>query len=202
MAEASRALVGNTSISEHYSFAGVAHVFEQHAGAAVSRLAFAHDERGRLGIAAADGALSLVNAEGQDVVLWLKGHTGSCISYPSKVPPETGRLGLDWTGPVSDFAWSTSNDLIASVSRDGAARVWDASSGECIRVMEEGAPLLSAAFQPLNNNHLVVGSAKGTLAVFNISTGKHIKSGTCRVGGSSDCDWRMEIGGWHGLGLR
>jgi hypothetical protein len=37
VADASRALVGDTSIGEHYSFAGVHHVFDQHQGHAGAR---------------------------------------------------------------------------------------------------------------------------------------------------------------------
>ena len=170
MAQASRAIVGDTSIAEAYSFAGVHHVFEQHAGSAIIRTRFAHDERGRLAIAAADGSLSLCDvadgdADNGHLVLWLKGHSST----------------------VTDFAWSQSNDLIASTSMDGSLRVWDANSGECVRVVgESGAPLLCVAFQPVNNNLVVLGSGKGALLVANISTGKLVKApASCRVGGAA-----------------
>ena len=102
-ADASRALVGDTTLSEHYSFAGVHHVFEQHSNAGghsnfmkfceniatiVTRIRFANDERSRLCIASMDGSLSICNVLPESgksaVVTMLKGHTqgvtGSLVS--------------------------------------------------------------------------------------------------------------------------
>lgn len=122
----------------------------------MSRLAFAHDEKYRLAIASLDGTLSICSVSDEAnlsrVMLKLVGHTNA----------------------VTDFAWSISNDLIVSCSLDCTLRVWDANSGkqqpsmtqlmhhermfqgECIRVVEDNTQVLCCAFQPLNNNLVVV----------------------------------------------
>jgi hypothetical protein len=77
-ADASRALVGDTSIAEYYSFAGVHCVFDSQKQY-ISRIRFANDERYRLAVASYDGTINvchIVAAEpnSSHVLLTLKGH--------------------------------------------------------------------------------------------------------------------------------
>uniref|UniRef100_A0A914V5Q2 WD repeat domain 13 n=1 Tax=Plectus sambesii TaxID=2011161 RepID=A0A914V5Q2_9BILA len=168
VAEASRALVGDTSIVENYSFAGVHHVFETHT-AAITRICFANDERARLAVASLDGKLTICNvapdANKSSVLLVLTGHSQG----------------------VTDFAWSLSNELLVSCSLDCTVRVWDPNSGECVRMIDDIAPVLCCVFEPLNNNLVVTGNERGMIQVLNISTGKQIKSGSCRSNGAALC---------------
>lgn len=46
LADASRAMAGDTSVEENYAFAGMHHIFDQHK-AAVTSIAFAHDDKSR-----------------------------------------------------------------------------------------------------------------------------------------------------------
>lgn len=61
-------------------------------------------------------------------------------------------------GPVTDFAWSLSNDIIVSTSLDGTLRIWNTEDGRCIREVRdpESSELLCCTFQPMNNNLTVV----------------------------------------------
>ncbi|XP_053857888.1 WD repeat-containing protein 13 isoform X3 [Vidua macroura] len=165
LAEASRAMAGDTTLSENYAFAGVFHVFDQHLDSAVRKVQFAHDERHLLACCSLDGTLSVCRlAPGPPAVLRrLRGHGAG----------------------VSDFAWSLSNDVLVSASLDGTLRLWDPADGRCIRRVPDpdGAALLCCAFQPLNNNLTVVGSARHMVRVVNISTGKAARGGTGRLPG-------------------
>ncbi|XP_041267551.1 WD repeat-containing protein 13 [Onychostruthus taczanowskii] len=165
LAEASRAMAGDTTLSENYAFAGVFHVFDQHLDSAVRKGQFAHDERHLLACCSLDGTLSVCRlAPGPPAVLRrLRGHGAG----------------------VSDFAWSLSNDVLVSASLDGTLRLWDPADGRCIRRVPDpdGAALLCCAFQPLNNNLTVVGSARHMVRVVNISTGKAARGGTGRLPG-------------------
>ena len=59
---------------------------------------------------------------------------------------------------ILDFDWSLSNDFIVSASVDGSSRLWNPTSGQCLRIFKDNflCPVLSCRFQPLNNNMIVV----------------------------------------------
>nr|KAF6493218.1 WD repeat domain 13 [Molossus molossus] len=137
-AEASRAMAGDTSLSENYAFAGMYHVFDQHVDEAVPRVRFANDDRHRLACCSLDGSISL------------------CQLVPA--PPTVLRVLRGHTRGVSDFAWSLSNDILVSTSLDATMRIWASEDGRCIREIPDpdGAELLCCTFQPVNNN-LTVG---------------------------------------------
>lgn len=137
-AEASRALVGDNSVSENYAFAGVHHIFDQHTDA-VSVVKFAHNERSRLLCASNDGCVSICDVSGQPprVLQMLRGHTDA----------------------VTGCDWSAANDVVVSGSLDGTLRVWDAHTGNCVRVISDPnskAKVLTCIFQPANNNMVIV----------------------------------------------
>ncbi|XP_064359562.1 WD repeat-containing protein 13 isoform X2 [Dromaius novaehollandiae] len=165
LAEASRAMAGDTTLSENYAFAGVFHVFDQHTDSAVPRVQFAHDERHLLACCSLDGTISV------------------CRLAPG--PPAVLRLLRGHGGGVADLAWSLANDLLLSASHDGTLRLWAPAEGRCLRRLADpdGAALLCCAFQPLNNNLTVAGSARGVLRVVNISTGKAARGGAGRLPG-------------------
>ncbi|KAM9577127.1 WD repeat-containing protein 13 isoform 1-T1 [Trichechus inunguis] len=164
-AEASRAMAGDTSLSENYAFAGMYHVFDQHVDKAVPRVRFANDDRHRLACCSLDGSISL------------------CQLVPA--PPTVLRVLRGHTRGVSDFAWSLSNDILVSTSLDATMRIWASEDGRCIREIPDpdGAELLCCTFQPVNNNLTVVGNAKHNVHVMNISTGKKVKGGSSKLTG-------------------
>ncbi|XP_065587696.1 LOW QUALITY PROTEIN: WD repeat-containing protein 13 [Cyrtonyx montezumae] len=159
LAEASRAMAGDTTLSENYAFAGVYHVFDQHTDSAVPKVQFAHDDRHLLACCSLDGTISV------------------CRLAPG--PPAVLRVLRGHEGGVADLAWSLSNDVLVSASLDGTLRLWAPPTARCIRRVPDpdGAALLCCAFQPLNNNLTVVGSARHMVRVVNISTGKAARGG-------------------------
>ena len=70
---------------------------------------------------------------------------------------------------ITDFDWSLSNDFIVSASIDGSSRLWNPSSGQCLRIFKDNflCPVLSCRFQPLNNNMIVVSFLKKLYALKN-----------------------------------
>ena len=60
---------------------------------------------------------------------------------------------------VNDFDWSVANDFIASASSDGTCRLWETTTGKCVReITDSGAKLQCCQFHPQNNNLIVVSS--------------------------------------------
>lgn len=104
----------------------------------VPRLQFANDDKHLLACCSLDGTLSIMT-----------------LSPP---PPSIKVILKGHGGPVTDFAWSLSNDIIVSTSLDGTLRIWNTEDGRCIREVRdpESSELLCCTFQPMNNNLTVV----------------------------------------------
>ncbi|XP_063229525.1 WD repeat-containing protein 13-like isoform X2 [Bacillus rossius redtenbacheri] len=172
-AEASRAMVGGTTIAENYAFVGVHHIFDQHT-AAVTMVKFANNDRSRLCCASFDGSVSICNVTASPpcVEVVFRGH-------------ERGVTACDW---------SISNDLVVSCSLDGTIRLWHVASEKCLRVVNDqvvGAAILSCVFQPANNNMVIAGNSYGMVEVLNVSAGIYPRGGTSKLGGkilSLACD--------------
>lgn len=64
------------------------------------------------------------------------------------------------------------NDLILSASEDKTIRLWRVVNGECIRNIPDDANPNCCCFYSHNNNIFFVGTSKGFLKTFNLSTGK------------------------------
>lgn len=117
------------------------------ASTSVPRLQFANDDKHLLACCSLDWTLSIMTLSPPPpiVKVTLKGHAG----------------------PVTDFAWSLSNDIIVSTSLDGTLRIWNTEDGRCIRevVDPETSELLCCTFQPMNNNLTVVSAEVQTQTV-------------------------------------
>lgn len=160
-ASASRAMAGNTSLSENYSFSGMFHIFDQHADS-VTSIKFANNDKYLLGCSSKDGSLSVCDL--------------------GKSPPAVKFMLLGHKGSVNDFDWSITNDLLTSASSDCTTQIWDSNTGQNIRVIKDnsGCPVNACRFMPLNNNLIVTGNEKGYIQVFNMSTGKCTKDGSSK----------------------
>lgn len=163
-AEASRAIVGGTTIAENYAFVGVHHIFDQHT-AAVTVLKFANNDRSHLCCASFDGTVSICNVTATPpcVEVILRGHKKA----------------------VTDCDWSVSNDLMVSCSLDGTLCLWHVATQKCLRVVKDqmGSEMLSCLFQPANNNMVVAGNSRGMMEVLNVSTGIYPRGGSSKLGG-------------------
>lgn len=115
----------------------------------VPRLQFANDDKHLLACCSLDGTLSIM------------------ILSPS--PPSVKVVLKGHAGPVTDFAWSLSNDVIVSTSKDGTLRIWNTEDGRCIREVRdpEASELLCCTFQPMNNNLTVVSHSRSSDKVTN-----------------------------------
>nr|CAD7262953.1 unnamed protein product [Timema shepardi] len=170
-ANASRAIVGGTTIAENYAFVGVHHIFDQHTHA-VTMVKFANNDRSKLCCASFDGTVSICNVTASppvvDVVFrgHTKGVTGDFYLYnyiSGLMRRSHNRLGGQSSILASHLGracdWSVSNDLVVSCSLDGTIFLWDVASRRCLRVVRDqvaGAELLSCVFQPANNNMVIL----------------------------------------------
>lgn len=160
-ASASRAMAGNTSLSENYTFSGMFHIFDQHADS-VSSIKFANNDKYLLGCSSKDGSLSICDL----------GTSPPCVKF----------MLLGHKGSVNDFDWSIMNDLLTSASSDGTAQIWETNTGQNIRIIKDnyGCSVNACRFMPLNNNLIITGNQKGIIQVFNVSTGKCTKDGVSK----------------------
>ncbi|KAG7270541.1 hypothetical protein CRUP_025143 [Coryphaenoides rupestris] len=140
-------------------------VYDERPPGSLVPTSFANDDKHLLACCSLDGTLSIMTLSPPpaSVKVVLRGHAG----------------------PVSDFAWSLSNDVIVSTSLDGTLRIWNTEDGRSIREVRdpEASELLCCTFQPMNNNMTVVGNSKHHLHVVNISTGKKAKGGSSKLTG-------------------
>jgi WD40 repeat protein len=162
-AEASRAMVGGTSIAENYAFVGVHHIFDQHTEA-VTMIKFANNDKSKICCSSVDSTLSICDVTSKPPLISaiLKGHSKT----------------------VTGFDWSANNDLIVSSSLDGTCRVWKVSDYSCLRIVQDSnnSQLLCCMFQPINNNLFITGNNRGELKIANVSTGRFMKN-ICKIGG-------------------
>lgn len=170
IALASRALAGNDSVEEGYAFTGIQHIFD-HCSAAVNRIRFAHNNASRLAVGCEDGSLSI------------------CCTWPFQeecvlsIMKDQHKLG------ITDLAWSSANDFILTASRDSTVCLWKVDSSTLQRIytakeLNVGREILTVEFQPMNNNLFVAGGSDGIIQVVNLSTGKSVKGGRDKLGGS------------------
>ncbi|CAG9584582.1 unnamed protein product [Danaus chrysippus] len=152
------------TISENYAFSGVHHIFDQHTDQ-VSMVKFANNDRSKLCCVSHDGKVSVcdVTATPPKVSFMLEGHTK----------------------PVTGCDWSASNELLVTCGLDGMLLVWHVGTAARLRAVRDqlGAPLLCCAFQPINNNMLIAGNARGMVEVLNVSTGIYPRGGSSILGG-------------------
>ncbi|KAK7590372.1 hypothetical protein V9T40_001985 [Parthenolecanium corni] len=163
-AEASRAIVGDNTVSENYAFVGVHYIFDQH-NSAVTLVKFANNDRSRLCCVSNDATITICNVTSNppSVECTLKAHSKA----------------------VTGCDWSVSNDLLVSCSLDGTICLWNVASAKCIRQVQgpSSVSLLSCLFHPVNNNIVVAGNEAGLLMVLNVSTGIYPRGGSSKIGG-------------------
>ncbi|MBX9390752.1 AAA family ATPase [Streptomonospora nanhaiensis] len=73
---------------------------------------------------------------------------------------------------VRSLAWSPDGRLIATATRDGAARVWDAETGALKRALGEEGGAASRVLWTPDPARLIVASQDGALRLWNVETGE------------------------------
>lgn len=128
----------------------------------VTSLKFANDDKSRLACGSRDGTLSVfdMSTEPPSLISILRGH---------RRPVNGGRghlILMQFDDSLfTDFDWSAANELLVSVSSDGTARLWNPTSGDCLREISDGSSgrSLCCRFHPNNNNLVAVSSSYNTL---------------------------------------
>ena len=68
---------------------------------------------------------------------------------------------------------------LLTVGLDGAICLWDSQQATCIRSIALRVPLHCCRFHTLNPNFALVGSATGSLEVYNCSAGAKAQAACC-----------------------
>ncbi|GAQ81514.1 hypothetical protein KFL_000820210 [Klebsormidium nitens] len=133
-----------------YSFVGMQCIFDD-SKLPVNVIKFGRRSSDVLAYAGGDGVLRVCSvADPPRVILKLVGHTKE----------------------ITDFDWSSNNEYLLSCSLDKTVRVWNATRGDCIRIVYGSSAQLCCCFNPVNNNLLFVGNASSEVSIINFSTGR------------------------------
>ena len=95
---------------------------------------------------------------------WHAPHLHSCSTGSAAARSEGAHQSSDWSvaspcqhsdpglkgGWGADFEWSSDNDYLCSSSKDKSVRVWDATSGACIRIVYGTLPVHGIRFHPVS----------------------------------------------------
>ena len=155
-----------TSIGEHGKQCGLSEVCDDMPPGyrdAVTVIKFANDDRSSLACASRDGILSVFSlvSEPPSLVSTLQGHSSAINGEGTREIMQRLRemlvISSSSSSPV-DLDWSVSNDFIVSASSDGTCRLWESTSGQCLRVVPgtSGCQILCCRFHNFNSNLLLV----------------------------------------------
>lgn len=82
---------------------------------------------------------------------------------------------------ISDLDWSSENTFLLSAGLDGSVSMWQAATGQMLRVFLTASAVLSARFHLVNQNLVMAGTEAGLVHVFNCSTGKPLLNSSTAV---------------------
>lgn len=101
----------------------------------------------------------------------------ACCSRPAGVAPgSTAEVfpQLGHSNTVNAITFSSDGRLLASVGKDGAAKLWDVSAQREIRTLKRKDELDSVAFSP-DDKILAIGGRDGAVVLWEVSTGREVR---------------------------
>ena len=101
----------------------------------------------------------------------------ACCSRPAGVAPgSTAEVfpQLGHSNTVNAITFSSDGRLLASVGKDGAAKLWDVSAQREIRTLKRKDELDSVAFSP-DDKILATGGRDGAVVLWEVSTGREVR---------------------------
>jgi WD40 repeat protein len=130
------------------------------AGAPVRRAEFSVD--GRRAVAAA----------GDDAVVFSTGARGSSGAKPRSGADQNAAIAelasvstLAAHSAVSTAAFGEGGTRVVTASTDGTARIWDVQTGQAVRELDSGGPVVAASFD-ISGKHVVTASADSTARIW------------------------------------
>jgi len=109
-------------------------------------------------------------------LIMLAGSLASCSQRagvaPGSAPEVFPQLGHSNT--INAVTFSSDGRLLASVGKDGAAKLWDVSAQRELRTLKRSDELDAAAFSP-DDKTLATGGRDGAVVIWELSTGRELR---------------------------
>ena len=81
-------------------------------------------------------------------------------------------MDKEWTSEVEGVAYSPDGTLLATASRDGAARVWDATTSQELTILVHRTPVVAVTFSPDGS---LLATASGLMGkVWDLTAGREL----------------------------
>ena len=115
------------------------------------------------------GILS-VDLNSQDKLIAVGTATGEIRMWyiPNGIPYQTYQAHESW---IWSIAFNPDGNLLASGSEDQTIRLWDVTSGQCLRILVDANSIYSVAFSP-DGNLLASGSEDQTIRLWDVTSGQ------------------------------
>lgn len=109
--------------------------------------------------------------------LIMLGSSLACCSHPAGVTPgSTPEVfpQLGHSNTVNAVTFSSDGRILASVGKDGTAKLWDVTAQRELRTLKRRDELDSAAFSP-DDKILATGGRDGAVVLWELSTGRAVR---------------------------
>jgi WD40 repeat protein len=112
-----------------------------------------------------DGSKAVGGLSDGGLLIW--GNTNSQEFLNRRAELELGNLDVHHSDVILSLSWSPTGQYIASSSRDGTIRIWDAATGEQLDLIDFGAGVQvnSVAFSP-DGSQLAYGNPDGSFILY------------------------------------
>eukprot|EP00398_MALV-I-01_sp_L67-1_P001023 gene1023-574_t len=86
------------------------------------------------------------------------------------------------TKPITNILFSPMEDMLITTSIDKRVIIWNADTGEAVKVFTESAPVLSCLYMPFDPKELIIANSNGVLRMVNTETGSTSQKLTMQTG--------------------